>query len=240
MSPAIGGITSQSISEEVWNQMAQSSSHTYGMGLLRALSSDSMPGAVHPVDDGVDLSQLERPITHANAGNLLQDSAWSQGSVSKAISSATQVTYDTWMSDDSLMPPPPPTAEPCIMEKPKTDCIPAQAAKSSGPCPHCGFTYQDMTSHIVTCQSAKPHECEICRRRFKRKDHLDRHRISVHYKQRNFSCPICHAAFARLDHCQIHVRQKHKLKISYMKPLDQQKAGSKSSPDKRHGGAGTP
>lgn len=52
----------------------------------------------------------------------------------------------------------------------------------------------------------KPHACEICPMRFKKRCNLQSHLRSVHEKLRPFLCTVCSRKFGRKSNCAKHVR----------------------------------
>lgn len=53
-----------------------------------------------------------------------------------------------------------------------------------------------------------PHQCQHCKRSFKRKDHLTRHVTVVHEKQEKYiQCHLCHYKCRRNEHFETHMKR---------------------------------
>ena len=58
-----------------------------------------------------------------------------------------------------------------------------QQSRRKYSCPECNFTSDLMTKvsqHMIMHSEMRPHECQLCNKRFKRRYHLDRHLGEVH------------------------------------------------------------
>lgn len=55
-----------------------------------------------------------------------------------------------------------------------------------------GLARASLSSHKLTHTKEKPHACSVCRKRFKRKEHLERHFLS-HSGERPYPCGFCNA-----------------------------------------------
>jgi KRAB domain-containing zinc finger protein len=68
-----------------------------------------------------------------------------------------------------------------------------------------------LASHKRTHSRDRPYECDICKMRFKRLDHLVVHK-RTHTGDRPYGCDVCKKSFVRLttlvSHKQIHTGDK--------------------------------
>ena len=52
-------------------------------------------------------------------------------------------------------------------------------------------------------------ECEVCKRKMKRKYHLERHILRMHSKIKNFKCENCHKSFYIKEDLKTHTNHVH-------------------------------
>ena len=78
----------------------------------------------------------------------------------------------------------------------------------------CGKTFSTQgafTKHIINvhqCDTPK-HECNICGRMFKKKESMQKHRISKHDNRMIYRCTICVITFSTKENMDRHDRRKH-------------------------------
>lgn len=75
-------------------------------------------------------------------------------------------------------------------------------------CPECAYRFEDretLREHLDDHhnKSGRPHVCDICGASLKRKEHLDRHRLS-HRSDRPYQCNTCCKSFKRNEHLARH------------------------------------
>ena len=54
----------------------------------------------------------------------------------------------------------------------------------------------------------KPHECEVCKKRFADKKHLTVHRV-VHTGERNYKCKLCPKDYKQFADLSRHIKREH-------------------------------
>lgn len=60
----------------------------------------------------------------------------------------------------------------------------------------------------LTTSPSRSHSCDVCRAKFRRREHLERHLLS-HTQQRAFVCTECNQTFTRKDNMAVHMRKMH-------------------------------
>ena len=61
---------------------------------------------------------------------------------------------------------------------------------------------------MLTHTKEKPHECEICKKKFSKKSSLNVH-IRIHTGDRPFACDVCHRRFTTSSNRNTNLRSHH-------------------------------
>ncbi|CCC69397.1 hypothetical protein NCAS_0C04070 [Naumovozyma castellii] len=75
-----------------------------------------------------------------------------------------------------------------------------------------GFYYEKDQPKVrgrkpsILPDDSKQYFCHLCKKRFKRHEHLKRHFRTIHLRVRPFECSVCHKRFSRNDNLNQHVR----------------------------------
>ena len=67
-----------------------------------------------------------------------------------------------------------------------------------------------LREHMNIHSTNQPFTCDICSRRFKKKDYLDNHMVSLHGDERKYKCEKCEKAFKHAKHLNEHRRIHNK------------------------------
>lgn len=76
-------------------------------------------------------------------------------------------------------------------------------------CPKKFKRREHLYQHMKLHTGFRPYQCTDCKKTFVRKEHLLRHMV-LHSGERNFSCDICTKSFSRHDNLLKHVRTHNK------------------------------
>lgn len=96
------------------------------------------------------------------------------------------------------------------LKKPSTRSERIQKAKMQRRCKPCDRSFHDIRKHMVEMHSsiARPFECYVCRKVYKRFDHL-RYHMKTHGDERNYVCHFCAEAFFLNSDLRKHIMNRH-------------------------------
>ena len=82
-------------------------------------------------------------------------------------------------------------------------------------CPHCPQSFvgwDKYMRHMKVHSDKKPHSCEICLKKFSRKEHLKRHMENKHSPNSGkiYRCEKCEKSYERGDHLRRHMKSDHR------------------------------
>ena len=63
-----------------------------------------------------------------------------------------------------------------------------------------------LMRHISSMHNNESYDCILCKKSFKRKDHLRRHQLSIHSRTYEVSCSKCEKKFARKDNLKKYMK----------------------------------
>lgn len=104
------------------------------------------------------------------------------------------------------------TVLPIVFEEDKGTSPTSSFSANRYLCESCQKTYKTQNSlrcHVQSVHSIKPHMCQICLRRFKKKSVSEQH-AWIHTDKRQFNCKKCDKSFVYSDCYKLHLKNHHK------------------------------